>query len=359
MPGWAFDNIIHFVRKNIKSFEFYYDYTIYHPRLSTSVDIDFLANEKNQATASHFRKKIPFQDIPFVRGVFYRLQNVLNSLGYASFNGDGKKGYTRKDNCYDIVVYLDYYMDKDADFSHVKASKIIRGIYTASFPPKGIKIQENTTINQFCEEYLSDTSVLLCGSPSIVNMYKKTISCAALFANLAYDEKIFRPRKHNSTNKTFVLGWTGNPNREFKGFHSIILPAIEKLRQDYDIELKTQFEGTLESLADFWQGVDLAIIASEADAGPSMFMEASLCGVPSVSTKIGMPEYIIEDGVNGLFFDRSIEDLMDKLKLLLNNHQLLENLRSNIRQDYIDKLGFEVQKKNWDDLFQNVLVDEK
>lgn len=64
----------------------------------------------------------------------------------------------------------------------------------------------------------------------------------------------------------------------------------------YPVALRTQFQGSIRSLATFWQGVDLALIASEADAGPSMFIEASLCGVPSVSTKIGLPQFVINHG---------------------------------------------------------------
>jgi glycosyltransferase involved in cell wall biosynthesis len=172
---------------------------------------------------------------------------------------------------------------------------------------------------------------------------------------MAYDEKIFSP-KHTIKNNKFVLGWTGNPEREFKGFYSIVQPVVQELQNSgFNIELRTQFSGSLNSLADFWQNVDLAIIASEADAGPSMFMEASLCGVPSISTTIGMPAYVIVDNENGLFCSRNVADFVEKIALVIQHPELLEKMRVRIRKDYIEKLGVDVQIQNWENLFNQLI----
>lgn len=359
MPGWAFDNIIQFIKKHISGYEFYFDYTIYHPRIDKIVTTDIKDSEKNNIIHQTFIKKRHLQNIPVIRGIQYRILKKLNEWGYTDVDADGRKCRIRGGNQYDLVVFLDYYMDKDADFSHIKANKIIKGIYTAGFPPKGILINSEMSIDMFCKEYLDDADAIVCGSPSIADTYRPYTENPVFFANMAYNEQVFSPKKKPRHKDQFILGWTGNPNREFKGFHTIIIPAIEKLNADgYNVGLRTQFEGKLESLADFWQDVDLAVIASEADAGPSLFMEASLCGVPSVSTRIGMPEYVIEDGKNGLFCERTIDDLTEKIKLLIKDRKLLEKMQKNIRNDYIRKLGVEVQKKNWEVLFRTILSDE-
>jgi glycosyltransferase involved in cell wall biosynthesis len=132
-----------------------------------------------------------------------------------------------------------------------------------------------------------------------------------------------------------------------------LLTAYKNL--GYSIELRTQFDGTLNSLADFWNKVDVALITSEADAGPSMFMEASLCGVPSISTRIGLPNDVIVDKVNGLFCDRDVADIIDKLKFLIDNKKIHRAMKDNIRATYINRLGVEVQKARWKSLFNAVL----
>ncbi len=106
----------------------------------------------------------------------------------------------------------------------------------------------------------------------------------------------------------FVVGWTGTPNRPFKGFHDYIVPAVERAAQMRPgLELKTRFSGPLETLPRFYDDVDVILIASSADAGPSLFMEGGFCEVPSISTRIGIPSEVIEHGQNGLFVERNVE----------------------------------------------------
>lgn len=357
MPGWAFDHIITFVRKYIKGFDFYFDFTTYNPRLNSNTISDILPSEENSSMVKFYRKKNPFPYIPLLRGIIFRLLQWMNQNGWVDTDAEGRKRKVRKDNTYDLVVFLDYYMDKDADFDYLHYTKKIRGIYTDGFPPKGIKVPSGIEITEFCNQYLNDADALVAGAPSIKQFYQKYASIPVFFSNMAYNESVFKPiiRKKNNG---FIVGWTGNPNRIFKGFCSHVLPAIKKLQLlGYSIELKTQFDGSLESLAAFWQGVDLAVIASEADAGPSMFMEASLCGVPSVSTCVGMPAYVIQDEVNGLFCERSVDDLASKIKFMLDNPDNLERMKKRIRDDYIEKLGVRVQEENWRNLLNEVLKD--
>lgn len=355
MPGWAFDQIITFVRKSIRGFDFYFDYTIYNPRSNSKVSPDISSSEHNTSVYKNLRKKIPFQSIPIIRSIVYRAIQWMNQHDWVDYDAEGRKRKVRKDNTYDLVVFLDYYMDKDADFDHVRYQKKIRGIYTDGFPPKGIQLPTEISVKEFCDQYLNEADALVTGAPSIAALYKKHADIPIFFANMAYNESVFKPVNRSAENY-FVIGWTGNPHREFKGFHSVVLPAVEKLKKEgYPVQLKTQFEGSIASLAGFWQGVDLAVIASEADAGPSMFMEASLCGVPSVSTRIGMPAYVIEDEKNGLFCERNIEDIVTKIAYLIDHPELLKSMKARIRKDYIEKLGVQVQVNNWQRLFNELL----
>ena len=84
-------------------------------------------------------------------------------------------------------------------------------------------------------------------------------------------------------------------------------------------------------------------------------MEASLCGVLSISTKIGMPAYVIEHEKNGLFIERNKEALKAAIKRLYEDRDLLEPMKKVIRKDYIQKLGKEVQIRNWQRLIESLL----
>lgn len=356
MPGWAFHNIITFVRSNVQGYNFYYDYTIYNPNENSKVSSDFEVKSHHVAPRI-LKKTIPFHKTVLLKGLVYRIINCLNQLGLLSYNGDGQFRRIRKDNTYDMVLFLDYYMDKDADFGHIKAKTRVKGIFTAQFPPKGIRIDPKISLEEFYKNYLIDSDALLVGAPCIAQTYSDVFTKPIFFANMAYDEQVFCPTSKDINRKEpFIVGWTGNPDRDFKGFYSHVMPAVEHLKNlGYSIELRTQFDGTLNSLADFWNKVDVALITSEADAGPSMFMEASLCGVPSVSTRIGLPNDVIVDKVNGLFCDRDVADIIDKLIFLIDNKKIHREMKDNIRATFISKLGVEVQTTRWKLLFNAVL----
>jgi glycosyltransferase involved in cell wall biosynthesis len=360
LPGWAFDNIITFVKTNLnKDYNFYYDYTIYNPAKRTTGEINIQDSLNTEFLSKEYRKTYKIYRYPVLGKVSYKLISVLNRFGILSRDANGKKRRVRKDNFYDCIVYMDFYMDRDGDFHHVEARKVVRGIYTDSFPPMGYQVSESNP-RDFLHNYFEETDALLAGSNSILKFYEPFSDLPCFEANLAYNESIFRPR-HNSKKRggnKLVLGWTGNPNRSFKGYYELIVPVVRELQNEgLEIELRSQFSGTLNSLADFWQEVDLAIIASEADAGPSLFMEASLCGVPSLSTRIGIPAYIIKEDVNGLFFERNIDSLKLAIKSVYFDRDKLKTWSSNIRNSYLIKLGHDVQVKNWRVLFSEVLND--
>ena len=356
MPGWAFHNIILFVIREFgHRYDIYHDFCIYRPDNHAETRTDLKKDERNTASNIRYKKELPLLRIPLIRSLVYRWIRRENLAGRLPYDAEGKFRRLHPSDTYDLLIFLDYYMDRVADFSHVTAKRRVKGIYTDGFPPKGIRLDDTISPETFQQKYLADADVLVVGSESIRAFYAP-LHPSVFFANQAYDETLFVPRKKD-LRSSLVLGWSGNPDREFKGYHQLIVPVVENLcRQGYDIELQSRFSGPFEKLPAFWQNVDLAVIASDADAGPSLFMEACLCGVPSVSTRIGMPNLVIRDGENGLFCERTMEGLTEKIKILYHNRDLLARMARSIRNDYVAVLGVEAQKHNWEKLFREVLA---
>jgi len=361
-PGWAFHQIMLFVKKNFKSrLDIYYDFVIYHPKME---DPNIEKNNSSFIEKS-YAKSLMFSKIPILKGIEYRLIKYLNKLNLLSFNENGKFQRLNDENTYDLIIFLDFYFQQDGDFSHVKAKKIIKGSYTDRFPPRNMfidseskKIFKLDNEKHFVDLFLKDSSAFIVGSEPIKRIYEKYFH-PIYFLNLAYNEKVFKPVNTKRDSNIFYIGWTGNPNRDFKGYHTHIIPAVKELkRRGLNVELISKFEGPLKELPHFWKKVDLAVIASNADAGPSMFIEASLCGVPTVSTKIGLPSMIIQDNVNGLFCDRSIDDIANKIEKLVHDQVLLNTMKKRIRNDFIKMAGVEVMKSRWLNFFKNELLHE-
>jgi len=237
--------------------------------------------------------------------------------------------------------------------STIKFRKSIKGIYTDIFPPEGYNLKHNITINEFVNEFLR-CDALVCGCQNIFNRYAPFFQ-KIFYANAILNENLFKKNRINR-NKNLVIGWTGNPRRMNKGFVTHVISAVKIAQKERrGIKIKTKFQGSLKSLAKFYQNIDLIIIASKEDAGPSMFMEASLCGIPSISTRIGWPLEVIKDGINGLFVEREVRDIADAIIRLYDNRDLLYNMAARIRNDFISTLGKDVMKHRWEKLFDSVL----
>ena len=194
MPGWAFDNIIDFVRTKLKgSYNFYYDFTTYNPRNNplAASDSKNLIIDKN--LINQYKRNYYVYRIPFLKKIAYKFISNLNKKGYFTRDAEGKKRRIRKDNKYDCAVFLDFYMNVDGDFDSLVTEKIIKGIYTDGFPPKGI-ILEEISLELFSNNFLSDSYSLIAGSNSICKIYKNVFPGDIYVANLAYNEHIFKPK---------------------------------------------------------------------------------------------------------------------------------------------------------------------
>lgn len=237
----------------------------------------------------------------------------------------------------------------------INAKKTVLGIYTEGFPPQGSEPQ-NINIRDFTKKYLKNCDALVCGSKKIQKFYSK-IYTPCYYAGGGYDDYFKRKtKKQINKNSKFVVGWTGNPNRKFKHYYDIIIPAIAKAKElRPSIEFKTRFKGPIKTLSNFYTDVDVVLIASEADAGPSLFKEAGLMDVPAISTQIGLPGEIIINGTNGLIVDRNIDDFVKNIVFLYDNREKLYSMSLQIKKDIIKEAGKDTNIKRWKILFEDLL----
>ncbi len=111
----------------------------------------------------------------------------------------------------------------------------------------------------------------------------------------------------------------------------------------------------METLPGFYEDIDVVLIASDADAGPSMFGEASLMGIPSVSTNIGWPSQVIQDGINGFIVEKDINLMVEKIETLYKNRQLLNEMSMRIRTDFQKEFNKQEMIARWENIFNTVL----
>ena len=71
--------------------------------------------------------------------------------------------------------------------------------------------------------------------------------------------------------------------------------------------------------------IDLYIITSREEGGPKALLESFACGVPLVSTKVGMTPELIDHNENGYLVDiEDVEELYSYACKILDNKEISE-----------------------------------
>ena len=258
---------------------------------------------------------------------------------------------------FDVIFECAFYFQFMSVFPFTSDKKFV-GIYTDSFPHEGPSFDEKTKTDlkklsrqEFFENYLKPYDGIIVGSSGLYNDYKD-LTDKITFTNGIFLQDEFVENKNIGEKEGLTIGWTGNPNRPMKGFKEVIEPAIEAVNKTgRKVYLKTKFSGPYKDLLTFYSDVDLIAIASEADTGPSLFAEASLSKVPAISTNIGFPKMIIEDGVNGILVKRDIEDVKNAIIKLYDDRELLKSFSARIKEDYLKQLDNSISFENLKKLF--------
>lgn len=342
---------------DFKDWAFYFMVKSWSLKLADEYDCYYVCNEayrikqlKNMSRLNIIALNTIFQ----FRFLFYQLffsQNkkiqFIHSSGNYSypkftkafvtpFNAETKKVEILN---FDYVISMAYFFQYSSEIPF-KGRKNLVGIFNDCFPHLGPEydIKTKTDVNSlsraaFFEKYLKSYDFLLLANDNLIRAYRDYTENIE-FALGIYKEECFGQTKIKS--EVFTLGWTGNPHRIVKGFFEVIEPAVKKvLETGRKIRLKTSFNASYEEMIEFYNDVDLAVIASSGDGAPTMFCEASLSDIPSISTFIGLPSMVIQDGINGLFINRDIDEMADAIIYLNDNPNVLESFSKRIKKDYL------------------------
>ena len=102
-------------------------------------------------------------------------------------------------------------------------------------------------------------------------------------------------------------------------FHQKLCSLVEQ----YNLNSRVIFAGSRSDIANILKASDLFIFPSRSEGGAGALIEARAAGLACVATDSGGIPEVIEDGVNGLLFQReNVEELADKITLVLLNKEL-------------------------------------
>lgn len=149
------------------------------------------------------------------------------------------------------------------------------------------------------------------------------------------DFDMFYPEEKGPTKK-LIVGWTGSLTNHSnkRGFYEFIKPACDAVP---GVELKVQskednFITDDNQMREFYTSLDLYIVASRCEGTPRPAIEAAACGIPVLSTDVGIIPELVEHGNNGFVVDRTVDAFVEKLKWCTDNRDELKVMGARIRE---------------------------
>jgi len=157
------------------------------------------------------------------------------------------------------------------------------------------------------------------------------------------DENVFKPAANpfSSSKGELVLGWTGSKNNHpnKRGLDDLLIPALKDLSGvTLKVAAREDKWRTQNEMVNFYRSLDAYICTSRTEGGPHPILEASACGIPVISTPVGIAPELIEDNMNGLLIQRKIDSIREAVRRLRDKPDLrmtmANNARANIKQNW-------------------------
>ncbi len=160
------------------------------------------------------------------------------------------------------------------------------------------------------------------------------------------DLNLFKPKNLDRFKKTekIVVGWVGNSAwskdiEDFKGFNTIIKPVLTELKEEgYSIEFefadKQEKMILHEEMPNYYAKINLLVCASKCEGTPNPVLEAMACGVPIITTNVGIVKEAFGKKQSDYILDeRSKKALKEKIISVINNKDILKDLSDeNLKQ---------------------------
>lgn len=272
-----------------------------------------------------------------------------------------------------IISWLDsdfarYYIDRLGfeyeEFleKYVRQKNIVTGVYDHLFLETE-KERTNFILNNVKDYFVSSEKLR-----QIYNKYSKKPSYVIADG---VDLDLFKMKDENKYKNIIQgklrIGWTGNSkfsdetDDDLKGINKVIRPAIEELMQEgYKIELKIADRNVKliphDQMPEYYNDIDIYVCASRTEGTPNPVLEAMACGIPIISTDVGIVPEVFGKKQKEFIIDRTKESLKEKIKLLVENQGLLEQLSTeNLEQikSWSWKNKTDIFKKFFDDNLNN------
>lgn len=329
VDGWAFSNIAKEIKKNLSD---YYDIDI----LPVSVFNDNIV--KLVFLAEHY-------DL-----VHCLWRGLLSTLNYQH----------AREYISNMGMTFEEFLN-----NHYSKTNITTSVYDHNFLDK--EHFENTkSFVRYAKNYTT-SSTILRDIYNKLDIDKKPMSVISDGVDL----NEFKPNNLDRFNvdniKKVKIGWVGNSQftdsegySDLKGVRKIIIPAIEELIEEgYPIEMKfaDRKDGMIphDKMPEYYNSIDVYICASKNEGTPNPVLESMACGVPVISTNVGIVRDAFGEKQREFILKKRTKEELKKniIKLMENKKQFKELSDENLER--IKEWTWEKKCRQFKDFFESNL----
>lgn len=140
-------------------------------------------------------------------------------------------------------------------------------------------------------------------------------------------------------------------------------PEYEKLRsliEAHGLERAVLLIGERSDIPDLVNVIDIAVCCSDREGSPLSVMEYMAAGKPVVATNVGGLPEMIEEGVNGLLFERrDAKALADALLRLIDDEDLRERMGAAGKELQVKEFSLDALVKRTEALYEELVKDSR
>ena len=161
---------------------------------------------------------------------------------------------------------------------------------------------------------------------------------------------------HYEIKKPIRIGWAGsskNFGAEFRGLN-IVKSACEKLNFIFNPAIREEKLRSEDEMVKYYHDeIDIYVDMSIAAGRQNGLLEAGSCGLPIISSRVGIADSLIIDGENGILCDRNVNELVIALNKI---EQIANKCGKNIREKIEKEWSWAVHTKIFESMF-NKMID--
>lgn len=129
---------------------------------------------------------------------------------------------------------------------------------------------------------------------------------------------------------------------------------VKRRLDEADVPYTHHYLKDSSELKKYYSCLDLYIISSREEGGPIAIMESLACGIPLVSSRVGMAQDVIIDGLNGwLVKVGDVQELIAASEKILKNDSFREKIRS-VGPKSVAKLDWDCIAVDYVDLYRQL-----